>query len=37
LLFAAAHRIAVAHGGSLDVAALDEGGCRFTLSLPAAG
>lgn len=37
LLFAGAQRIAVAHGGGLDVAALDEGGCRFTLSLPAAG
>jgi hypothetical protein len=37
LLFAAARRIATAHGGSLEVAALDEGGCRFTLSLPAAG
>jgi hypothetical protein len=37
LLFAAAQRIAVAHGGGLEVTALDEGGCRFTMSLPAAG
>ncbi|MGD9906605.1 MAG: ATP-binding protein [Vicinamibacterales bacterium] len=37
LQLAAARRIAEAHGGALDVAATDGGGCRFSLSLPAAG
>jgi signal transduction histidine kinase len=36
LLLAAARRIAVAHGGTLDVAAVDGGGCRLTFGLPAA-
>lgn len=37
LQLAAARRIAEAHGGALDLAATDSGGCRFSLSLPAAG
>jgi signal transduction histidine kinase len=37
LQLAAARRIAEAHGGALEVAATDRGGCRFSLSLPAAG
>lgn len=36
LQLAAARTIARAHGGSLDVAAIDTGGCTFVLSLPAA-
>ncbi len=36
LLLAAANRIAAAHGGALDVAATDGGGCRLLLTLPAA-
>lgn len=36
LLLAAARRIAVAHGGSLDVLGAEGGGCRLVLSLPAA-
>lgn len=36
LLLAAARRIAGAHGGSLEVAPVDGGGCTFVLSLPAA-
>lgn len=35
ILLAAAHKIALAHGGSLVVTALDGGGCRLLLSLPA--
>jgi len=37
LQLAAARRIAEAHGGALEVAATDSGGCRFSLSVPAAG
>jgi len=37
LQLAAARRIAEAHGGALEVAATDRGGCRFSLSVPAAG
>jgi signal transduction histidine kinase len=37
LLLAASRRIADAHGGSLEIAAIDGGGCRLALSLPAAG
>jgi signal transduction histidine kinase len=37
LLLAAAHRIAEAHGGALELAAVDGGGCRLSLSVPAAG
>lgn len=37
LQLAAARRIAEAHGGALEVAATDGGGCRFSLSVPAAG
>jgi signal transduction histidine kinase len=36
VLLAAARRIAEAHGGGLELAALDGGGCRFALSVPAA-
>lgn len=36
LLLAAAKRIAVAHGGSLDVLGAEGGGCRLVLGLPAA-
>ncbi len=36
LMLAAAHRIAVAHGGSLDIGPLDGGGCCLMLSVPAA-
>ncbi len=36
LMLAAAHRIAVAHGGSLEVSPLDGGGCQLVLSVPAA-
>jgi hypothetical protein len=35
LLLAAARRIATVHGGSLEVSALDGGGCRLSLSIPA--
>lgn len=37
LLLAASRRIADAHGGSLEIAEIDGGGCRLALSLPAAG
>ena len=37
LLLAASRRIAIDHGGSLEVSALDGGGCRLVLSIPAAG
>jgi len=37
LLLAAARRIAEAHGGGLELAAIEGGGCRFALSVPAAG
>jgi signal transduction histidine kinase len=36
VLLAAARRIAEAHGGALDLTALDGGGCCFSLSVPAA-
>ncbi len=36
LMLAAAQRIAVAHGGSLDIGPLDGGGCCLMLSVPAA-
>jgi signal transduction histidine kinase len=36
VLLAAARRIAEAHGGGLELAVVDGGGCRFSLSLPAA-
>lgn len=36
LLLAAARKIAQAHGGGLDIAPVDGGGCRLVLSLPAA-
>ncbi len=36
LMVAAAQRIAVAHGGSLDIGPLDGGGCCLMLSVPAA-
>jgi signal transduction histidine kinase len=36
VLLAAARRIAQAHGGALEMSALDGGGCRFLLSVPAA-
>jgi len=36
MLLAAARKIARAHGGSLEVAAVDGGGCKVVLSLPAA-
>ncbi len=36
LLLAAARRIAVAHGGALEIAAIDGGGCCLRLSVPAA-
>jgi len=36
LMLAAAHRIVVAHGGALEVDAIDGGGCRLRLSVPAA-
>jgi signal transduction histidine kinase len=36
VLLAAARRIAEAHGGALDLSAVDGGGCRFSLSVPAA-
>ena len=37
LLLAAAQRIATAHGGSLDVGAIDGGGFRLSFSVPAVG
>jgi hypothetical protein len=37
VLLAAARRIATVQGGSLEVKALDGGGCRLVLSVPAAG
>ena len=37
LLLAAARRIAEAHGGGLELAAIEGGGCRLSLSVPAAG
>ena len=37
VLLAAARRIAMVQGGSLEVKALDGGGCRLILSVPAAG
>jgi hypothetical protein len=36
VLLAAARRIAEAHGGALELSALEDGGCRFLLSVPAA-
>ncbi len=36
LMLAAARRIAVAHGGALEIEAIDGGGCRLRLSVPAA-
>ena len=36
LMLAAARRIAVAHGGALEIDAIDGGGCRLRLSVPAA-
>lgn len=36
LLLAAARKIALAHGGGLEISGLDGGGCRLVLSLPAA-
>lgn len=36
VLLAAARRIAEAHGGALELSAVDGGGCRFSLSVPAA-
>lgn len=36
LLLAATRRIALAHGGDLDLGPLEGGGCRLVLSLPAA-
>lgn len=36
LLLAAAKKIALAHGGGLEIGGLDGGGCRLVLSLPAA-
>ena len=36
LLLAAAKRIALAHGGALDIVPLDGGGCRLVLGVPAA-
>jgi two-component system OmpR family sensor kinase len=36
LCLAAAQRIALAHGGALEVVAADGGGCRLVLTLPAA-
>ena len=36
LMLAAARRIVVAHGGALEVDAIDGGGCRLRLSVPAA-
>lgn len=36
LLLAAARKIALAHGGSLDIGPVDGGGCRLVLSVPAA-
>ena len=36
LLLAAARRIAIAHGGALDIGPVDGGGCRLLLSVPAA-
>ncbi len=36
LLLAAAKKIALAHGGTLEVLPLEGGGCRFVLGLPAA-
>lgn len=36
VLLAAARRIAEAHGGALELSALEGGGCRFLLSVPAA-
>ncbi len=35
-LLAAARKIAQAHGGTLDIFPLEDGGCRFVLGLPAA-
>ena len=37
LMLAAARRIAEAHGGSFEIAAIGGGGCRLMLSVPAAG
>ena len=37
VLLAAARRIALVQGGSLEARALDGGGCRLVLSVPAAG
>lgn len=36
LLLAAARRIALAHGGGLEVSGRDDGGCRIVFSVPAA-
>jgi signal transduction histidine kinase len=36
LLLAAAKKIALAHGGGLEIGGIDGGGCRLVLSLPAA-
>ena len=36
LLLAAARRIAEAHGGTLELQAVSDGGCRVVLSVPAA-
>ncbi len=36
LLLAAAKKIALAHGGGLDIAPLEGGGCRLVLGVPAA-
>lgn len=36
LLLAAAKKIALAHGGGLEIGGLDGGGCRLVLTLPAA-
>lgn len=36
LLLAAAKKIALAHGGGLEIGSVDGGGCRLVLSLPAA-
>lgn len=36
LLLAAARKIALAHGGNLEIGPIDGGGCRLVLSLPAA-
>lgn len=36
LLLAAARKIALAHGGALEIAPLEGGGCRLVLGVPAA-